>query len=221
MSGCILFDLDGTLADTAADLIPSLNRIREEEGLEPLPFGRARSLVSHGAGRMVEGGFDLLPEDPRFEPLRLRLLDHYQRNLSTNTRLFPGMDELLESIEARGLRWGIVTNKSTRFTEPLTEALGLTGRCECIISGDTLPYSKPHPEPLLHACRICQAEPSASLYIGDAERDIEAGRRAGMTTIAALFGYLGPDDQPANWGADGMVESVAELSGWIERVYMA
>ncbi len=211
----VLFDLDGTFADTAPDLGRALNRTLALHGEPVLPLDLIRPHVSHGARALICFGFRLTPEAPRFEPLRQDLLRFYTEEICVETRLFPGMAELVEELEARGVRWGIVTNKPARFTDPLMEQLGYARRAACVVSGDTLEFSKPHPAPILHACDLAGATPEECIYVGDAERDIEAGRRAGTRTLAALFGYIGGDDRCEEWGADGMVASPGEIIDWI------
>jgi phosphoglycolate phosphatase len=213
----ILFDLDGTLADTAPDLALSLNLLLKEQGRETLPFTTIRPHVSHGATAMVRLGFGLGPDDADFAPLRLRFLEIYQNNLSRHTALFDGMGTLLTDIEQRGMRWGVVTNKPARLTEPLMADLGLAQRAACIVSGDTTARNKPHPEPILYACRLTNSDIAECLYVGDAERDIEAGNKAGMPTLVALFGYIGESEQPLTWGASGAVRTPAEILTWIDQ----
>ena len=145
------------------------------------------------------------------------MLEIYATNIANRTTLFPGMERLLEALESRRIQWGVVTNKPARFTEPLMEALKLSERSACIVSGDTTDYSKPHPEPLLHACRLMQLAPTETLYVGDARRDIDAGRAAGMRTLAACFGYIGEQDSPDDWQADGLIESPGEILRWIRE----
>ena len=207
----VLFDLDGTLVDTAPDLALALNRLRREKGLPPLPYEPIRAQVSHGGSALIRLGFGCRPGDAGFEPLRRRFLDLYQEDLATRTRLFPGMEEVLDFLEGAEIPWGVVTNKPGWLTEPLMERLGLARRAGSIVSGDTLPQSKPHPAPLLHACRGMGTLPAECLYVGDALRDIQAGRAAGMRTLVALFGYLGEEDRPQEWGADGMVKTPSEI----------
>jgi len=211
----VLFDLDGTLADTAPDLAFALNRLLEEQGRAPLPFETIRPVVSHGGIALIKLGFRITPEDPGFAPLRERLLEIYRGNLTRGTRLFPGMDELLNTLEESGRRWGVVTNKPSWLTEPLLEELGIAHRAAAVVSGDTLAERKPHPAPLLLACRQAECQPGQCIYVGDAERDIQAGRNAGMTTLVALFGYIGEQDRPESWGADGMVSDPREISSWL------
>ncbi len=213
----VLFDLDGTLADTAPDMAAALNRLRGEQGLAPLPYEAIRPVVSHGAKALVELGFGIGADDARFEPLRTRFLEIYAANLCEGTRLFPGMGELLEQLGARGLNWGVVTNKPAFLTEPLIERLGLWDRTACVVSGDSTNNRKPHPEPMLHGCALAGSRPEQCLYVGDAERDIAAGREAGMTTLVALFGYIGADDRPQEWGADGAIRAPGEILEWVER----
>jgi phosphoglycolate phosphatase len=211
----VLFDLDGTLADTAPDLAYALNCVLEEQGCKPLPFETIRPVVSHGGIALIKLGFGIDEQAPEFQPLRRRLLDIYRNNIARETRLFEGMASLLETLEQRGLNWGVVTNKPGWLTEPLLEALELKSRAATIVSGDTLSERKPHPAPMLLACEQAGSDAAHCLYIGDAERDIEAGRNAGMRTLVALFGYIGEQDQPAHWQADGMVEHALGILDWL------
>lgn len=210
----VLFDLDGTLLDTAPDMAGALNELRREEGLAPLPFESLRPHVSHGSVRLVSVGFGIGP-GAEHERLRLRFLDVYRACLADRTRPFDGMEAVLERIEQAGLAWGVVTNKPGWLTEPLLEALGLSRRAGCVVSGDTLPVRKPHPGPLLHAAGRLRLAPAECTYVGDAERDIEAGRAAGMCTVVAAFGYLGADDDPAAWQPDGVVHAPGDLIAWL------
>jgi len=214
-SHAVFFDLDGTLADTAPDMAAAINTLLAEEGCSPLPFARIRPRVSHGSRALIELGFGFTEGHPDYPRLRQRFLDLYRELLAVETRLFTGMTELLAALEHDGITWGVVTNKPGWLTDPLIVALGLTERAACIVSGDTTAHAKPHPEPLLHASRSVAVPPSRCLYVGDAERDIEAGRRAGMRTLVATFGYLDEDDRPEAWGADGQVESPAEIRDWL------
>ncbi|MGB5102393.1 MAG: phosphoglycolate phosphatase [Steroidobacteraceae bacterium] len=210
----LLLDLDGTLLDTAPDMGGALNRLRVERGREPLPSNVFRPVVSHGAARLVALGFPDATGDA-FERLRLRFLELYAQNLAGHTRLFPGIDEVLTELEDRGLPWGIVTNKPAWLTDPLLEALALTHRAACVVSGDTLPERKPHPLPLLHAAALAGVPPERCVYVGDAERDIQAGRAAGMATVVAAYGYLSVDDDPRSWQPTGIVAEPADLRGWM------
>lgn len=211
----VLFDLDGTFADTAPDLAAALNFVLESQGRPPLPFDRIRPQVSHGARALIQLGFGLGPDAPGFEPLRQALLRYYEENLCRETHLFPGIERVIDRMDDAGVRWGIVTNKPARYTDPLMEQLGMAGRAACVVSGDTLPHSKPHPQPIIHGCILAGSAPTQAIYVGDAARDIEAGRRAGVLTLAALFGYIGDDDRPQEWGADGSVECPEEILEWI------
>lgn len=213
----VLFDLDGTLADTAPDLAAALNRVLLDQGHEPLPYAHIRPEVSHGAAALIRLGFGLAPGDAAFDELRQALLDEYGRHIAGETRLFPGMADVLTGIEQRGMRWGVVTNKPAFLTEPLLAALEVAERAACVVSGDTLPQRKPDPAPMLHACRTAGSEPGQCVYVGDAERDILAGRRAGMRTLVARFGYIGDGIDPAEWLADAMVDSPLEILTWLEE----
>lgn len=207
----VLFDLDGTFADTAQDLAFALNETLRHFGRPPLPFERIRPVVSHGGKALVRLGFGFDPEHPEYHATRQHLLDVYQHNLARETRLFDGMQQVIDGLEAAGTPWGIVTNKPSWLTDPLMAALGLTERAGAIVSGDTCAHAKPHPEPIEHACRQLGVPPARCLYVGDARRDIEAGRAAGSPTVAALFGYLLPDDDPADWQADFQIHHAADL----------
>jgi 2-phosphoglycolate phosphatase len=208
----VLFDLDGTLLDTAPDMAAALNVLRTLEGLSPLPFDAIRPHVSHGAARLIRIGFDC-ESGERFEALRLRFLDLYRRDLAVETRPFEGIEAVLEVLERRGIAWGVVTNKPGWLTNPLMSALGLGERAGCVVSGDTLPERKPHPMPLLHAAKLLASEPRDCIYVGDAKRDIEAGRAAGMKTLVAAFGYLSNEDDPGGWSADAILRRPVELLG--------
>lgn len=210
----VLFDLDGTLADTAPDLAHALNTLLTEEGRATLAYETIRPQVSHGAGALVRLGFDGVT-DTEFERLRNRFLVLYAENLVRETRLFPGMNKLLSELKHRGLNWGIVTNKSAFLTEPLVTQLGLPWPPASIVSGDSTANRKPHPEPMLLACTQAGSQPAQCLYVGDAERDIEAGRRAGMRTLVALFGYISKNETPQHWGADGMIHYPHEILDWL------
>ena len=214
---CVLFDLDGTLLDTAPDMARALNRLRSARGLHALPFDRIRPLVSHGAAAMIRIGFALEPEDPGFAELRQQFLEIYRADLAAETVLFSGMDAVLSQLESSSVPWGVVTNKPAWLTEPLMIELDLFKRAACVISGDTTPRRKPDPEPLMHACRVVGVEPNRTVYVGDAERDIVAGKRAGMKTVAARFGYLDAFEEPESWEADAIIGKPEDLLRWLYR----
>jgi len=212
----LLFDLDGTFLDTAPDMISALNLLRLELHLPPLPNKTLRGVVSHGSIALIQAGFQRMPEDDGFEALQHRFLSIYQRSLAILTQPFQGMEHVIDKLDQQHIRWGIVTNKPAYLTEPLMDAMHLSRRAGCIISGDTLPQRKPDPEPLLHACRLLGGSPERSIYVGDAERDIEAGRRAGMTTLAALYGYIGEQDDPEAWQADHLIKHPLEILTYLK-----
>jgi phosphoglycolate phosphatase len=211
----VLFDLDGTLLDTAPDMADALNVLRAAEGLDSLPFERIRPLVSHGAPRLIRFAFGE-PEGERYEALRSRFLEIYAGALAVRTRLFDGFDRVLGTVEAAGLRWGIVTNKPGWLTTPLLAQTGLARRCACVVAGDTLAERKPHPLPLLHAAGLLGLEPSTCVYVGDAERDVQAARNAGMIPLVAGFGYLGDGDDPDGWQAEAVFSRPEDLIDWLE-----
>jgi phosphoglycolate phosphatase len=210
----ILFDLDGTLLDTAPDMIGALNRLRQEEDLEPLAFSAVRPSVSHGAVRLISVGFPAAQGD-EFERLRKRFLSIYSENLAAGTRLFAGLEPVLAAFEAEGLPWGVVTNKPGWLTDPLLEQLDLARRACCVVSGDTVNERKPHPLPLLHAAAVTGVSPDHCVYVGDAERDIVAGRAAGMQTVIAAYGYLAEHDHPETWNADGIIDRPEQVMDWL------
>jgi len=212
----VLFDLDGTLADTAPDLAYALNTLLTEEGRAPLPEAHIRPEVSHGSPGLLKVGFNMGPQDADYARLRSRLLEIYADNLCRQTRLFPGIDELLKALERQGINWGIVTNKPAFLTDPLVRQLSPAPAPACIVSGDTTTNRKPHPEPMLHACACAGSQPPQCLYVGDAERDIQAGKDAGMKTLVALFGYISASESPENWGADGMIRRPQEILEWLK-----
>jgi 2-phosphoglycolate phosphatase len=210
----VLFDLDGTLLDTARDMAAALNCLRLAEGLEELPFAQIRPHVSHGAPRLLRLAFGE-PEAERHESLRRRFLDYYRAALAVHTRLFDGFESVLAAIERSGLRWGIVTNKPGWLAAPLLAEVGLAQRCACLVAGDTLAERKPHPMPLLHAAGLLGLEPRECVYVGDAERDVQAARNAGMIPLVAGFGYLGDGEDPAAWQAEAIFSRPQELVEWL------
>lgn len=201
----VLFDLDGTFADTAPDLQYAVNRMRSARRLPPLPIHITRPVTSMGARGLIGVSFDIAPGHPDYLALREEFLEIYGANLCHESRLFDGIDDLLRGLEARSVQWGIVTNKAERFARPLIERFNLDGRCSCIVGGDTTPHIKPHPEPLLAACQKLSLNPAECIYVGDDERDVAAARAAGMKSIAVAYGYLN-GGQPDAWGADAVIE---------------
>ncbi len=209
--GAVLFDLDGTLVDTAPDMIAALNVICAEEGLPSVTYNAGRPQVSNGAAGLLRLRVpDFAPQS--HPDLHRRYLARYAERLADDTRLFPAMEELLRDLEAAGVPWGIVTNKPRHLTEPLLAALELLERSACTVSGDSLPERKPHPRPILHALEQIAVDPRLAVYVGDARRDIESGRAAGTQTVAVRYGYVEPGQDPAAWGADYVVATPAELS---------
>ncbi len=217
----VFFDLDGTLADSAPDLAYALNRLLKEEKQQTLPYEKIRVRVSHGSNALIHLAFGISERDPAFEDLRQRFLEKYHSHLANETRLFPGMETVLQWLEANDMNWGVITNKPAWLTDPLMDKLGLKARAACIVSGDSVANRKPHPESLLHACELLGSKPSQCVYVGDAPRDIKAGRRAGMRTLVALFGYIDPEDDPFTWGADGVIETPLDLIDWIDSGHKA
>jgi phosphoglycolate phosphatase len=211
-SKAILFDFDGTLADTAADLSRALNRLRSARGLASLPLETLRHFASAGARGLLEAGLGIRPGHPEYKPLREAFLEHYENQICVDTRLFPGMLDLLSALEARRLLWGIVTNKSTRLTRLLVRELGLEARVACVVCGDTTPHLKPNPAPLLHAARELALEPRQCVYLGDDLRDIQAARSAGMRCVAVGWGY---GAGLSAWNADATIAHPSDLLDWL------
>lgn len=212
----VLFDLDGTLVDTAQDMVGVLQDLQRDHGDEPVSYELARSYVSNGAVGLLRLAFPNIDDDT-CESLRIEYLDRYARCVCERSTLFEGLDRLLRELEIAQVPWGIVTNKPSRLTDALLAGLGLSERIACAVSGDTLERRKPHPEPLLHACRLIGIEPGQSLYAGDALRDIQAGKAAGMTTVAAAYGYVVDGDDPYAWGAHQLAASAEELTQIIRK----
>jgi phosphoglycolate phosphatase len=213
----VLFDLDGTLADTAPDMARTVNAMRGKRGLAPVSVERLRPHVSQGARGMLIAAFQIGTDHPEFAAMREEFLDIYAGNLCVDTRLFPGMEALLELLEARAVGWGVVTNKFERLARPVLAGLGVEKRAAVIVGGDTCARPKPFPDPLLHAAATMGVEPRRTLYVGDDERDVQAARAAGMPVVVAGYGYLGAGAPPALWGADAVVESVEALHAWIRE----
>ncbi|MCB1844168.1 MAG: HAD-IA family hydrolase [Halioglobus sp.] len=207
----VLFDLDGTLVDTAPDMVAALFRLQEELGESAIDYNLARANVSNGAAGLIRVGFPAADDNTRIG-LQRRFLRIYQQRVCAESRLFPGFPEMLDSLQIKGRPWGVVTNKPQAFTDAIMVKLGLSRRMHCAISGDTLPQRKPDPAPMLLASRILNVEPKHIVYVGDAARDIQAGRAAGMATIAAAWGYITADDDPYAWHADLVAESPTALA---------
>lgn len=213
---CVLFDLDGTLVDTAPDLIACLNKALAVHNFATVAPEAIRPFISFGAAAMIRESQQPPIADARQADILATMLDLYQDNIAEHSTFFPGIPGILATIEARGLKWGVVTNKRERFTHPLMAAFQLTDRAACIISGDTTANPKPHPEPMLAACKQASVNPNECVYIGDASHDITAGKSVQMKTLAALYGYLKPTDTPETWGADALIASPEHLLTWIE-----
>ena len=207
----VLFDLDGTLLDTAPDLGLALNMQRERHGLPPLPQDTIRPYASHGSKGLLSVGFSLTQEHVNFGDMREEYLAIYDEVMTQSPELFDGIQELLEAIERKGLRWGIVTNKPRRFTGPILKKTGLDSRAACVVCGDDAARAKPHPDTLLKACELTGRRVDECLYVGDAERDIQAGKAAGMRTVISLYGYIDDADKPHEWEADGVIQHPSEL----------
>ncbi len=212
---CVLFDLDGTLLNTAPDLTTALNKALAYFNFPEVSASAITPYISYGAAVMIDTALEQEVSDPVKADILEWLLNYYENHIADHTELYAGMPRLLATLETKGIPWGVITNKRERMTHPLMQALDLTKRSACIICGDTTAHSKPHPEPMLTACRQIQVPPEECLYIGDAQHDITAGKAANMKTLAATWGYLKPDDQPQNWGADALIHQPSEILDWI------
>jgi 2-phosphoglycolate phosphatase len=201
----VLFDLDGTLIDSAPDLGAAADKMRLDRGLPSLPLEQYRPMAGAGARGMLGIAFGLTPQDPTFPDLREEFFRNYERAMTERTRIFDGVPELIAALAQRGLPWGVVTNKSMRFTAPLTRCMPLFATAGAVVGGDTTAHAKPHPAPLLEAARQLGLEPAGCIYVGDDERDVQAGRAAGMPTVAATYGYLGRNAEVLHWGADALI----------------
>lgn len=207
----MLFDLDGTLVDTAPDMVAALQELQRSRGIDPVDYEMGRAYVSNGALGLLGLGFPDIEHAVGSE-LHNAYLERYALRVCKTSTLFPGLERLLQVLDAAGLPWGVVTNKPAHLTDPLLDSLALAARSACTVSGDTLPQRKPDPAPLLHACELAGLLPQNTIYVGDAYRDIQAGQNAGMVTIAAAYGYITPDDDPQRWGADRVAVDTAELT---------
>lgn len=212
----VLFDLDGTLVDTAPDMGCALNQLRAEHDEEPLSAEVIRPWVSHGSPGLLKLAFGIDTDHHTYEEMRGRFLDLYVACLANDSGLFPEFENILAQLEQQEITWGIVTNKPGWLTDPLLEALKLDTRAACVVSGDTLPQRKPHPAPILHAMELSGAKQASTVYVGDAERDIRAGREAGCRTLAAAWGYFPDDDHPETWQADAILQQPRDLLAWLE-----
>ncbi|WP_180684554.1 phosphoglycolate phosphatase [Tepidicella baoligensis] len=212
----VLFDLDGTLVDSAPDLGYAADQMRVARGLPPLPLEAYRPMAGAGARGMIQVAFGHGPEHPAFEALKQEFFDRYEACMTQRTRPFDEVAEMLDVLEQRGLAWGVVTNKMERFALPLTAGMPLFARSSTVIGGDTTPYPKPHPAPLLEAARRLGLPPDRCVYVGDDQRDIVAGKAAGMPTVAALYGYLGLNTDAGAWGADAIIETPMALLNFLD-----
>lgn len=207
----ILFDLDGTLIDSAPDLGAAADQMRVARGMPSLPMADYRPFAGSGARGMLRVAFGMQPEDAEFPAMREEFFQNYERRMTQDTTVFDGVADMLARIVAQQLHWGVVTNKSKRFTEPLSRQMALFASAGAVVSGDTTPHAKPHPEPLFEAARRIGVDPQDCVYVGDDERDIIAGKAAGMHTVAAVYGYLGEKQSVAHWKADDVINSPHEL----------
>lgn len=215
MIDAVLFDLDGTLADTAPDMARTVNEMRTARGLAPVATETVRPHVSMGARGMIKSAFEIGADHPDFPAMREEFLDRYADHLCVDTRLFPGMESLLDHLERESMAWGVVTNKFERFARPLLDGLGLGSRAAIVVGGDTCARAKPFPDSLLFAAKAIGVAPARVLYVGDDERDVQAARAAGMPVVVAGYGYLGDGPAPSEWGADAIIDSPAALEAWI------
>ena len=214
----VLFDLDGTLIDTAPDMVRALNELLAAEGRASFDYEQVRPHVSNGAAALLRLAFGDDVARDESDRRHHEFLQRYAADIARDSRPFPGIEALLDEIERRGMAWGVVTNKPGWLTEPLLSALDLASRAACIVSGDTLAQRKPDPAPILHACHRIPTRPQCTIYVGDAERDIAAGRAAGTRTMVALFGYIEPGGQPGSWGADALLAQPQDLWAHVPSV---
>jgi N-acetyl-D-muramate 6-phosphate phosphatase len=217
----VLFDLDGTLIDSAPDLGAAADKMRVDRGLPSLPLEGYRHMAGAGARGMLGIAFGMAPDHPDYDAMREEFFVNYERCMTQRTYAFADIPELIAQLRARGLAWGVVTNKAMRFTGPLTKAMELFASAAAVVGGDTTAHAKPHPEPLLEAARRLELEPGQCIYVGDDERDVVAGRAAGMGTVAATYGYLGGNAAAAPWGADAHITSPLELLALLQSVRKA
>lgn len=216
MIDTILFDLDGTLLDTAHDITYALNVIRRDRGLANLSLDDIRPYINQGSRGMLQKALDLNQDDTEYETLKNNFLAVYEQHIADSTVFFPEIEALLSLLDQRQINWGIVTNKLTRYTSAVLKALQFEHRPGCVICGDTLQNAKPHPAPILHACDLLNTTPKNCLYIGDAKTDVLAGKAAGTLSLVALYGYIGKEENPNLWGADGYIETASEILNWLK-----
>lgn len=212
----VLFDLDGTLLDTVPDLVYALNRLRQEYSMADLPVSAIRPMASLGSKAMIKLALGMDENHPEYKSLREYFLALYTKHLADTTNFFPQMEMVLEHLDASRIPWGIVTNKLTRHTEPLLKALQIDHRPACLVCGDSLSTFKPDPAPILHACQLLKYAPQDCLYVGDALTDVTASKAAGTKSLVALYGYIGPDEDPYTWNADGYVREPIEIIEWLK-----
>lgn len=211
----VLFDLDGTLLDTAPDMALALNNLRSKHGMPALPLDEIRPYVGYGSKALLKLGFNIDDNHASYPELLNGFFTAYDECLALTTALFPGMPAVLAHLENSRIPWGIVTNKPARFTDAILKALGLDQRCACVISGDTLVNRKPHPEPILHACKLLQCSPATTLYVGDTLTDVQASKAAGTSALVALYGYIKAEEDPFSWDADGYINTADEIIRWL------
>lgn len=215
----LFFDLDGTLLDTAPDLLYAMNQILEEYNKPTVMLDQFRSHAGHGSKAMIKYCFEIDETNTQYKEIKTKFLKVYQQNLTKQTRLFPGMEQVLDHLDAQQTNWGVITSKPEWLTKPLLDHFGIIERSKCIVSGDTLTQRKPHPAPLQHACKITNTKPTESVYIGDTEIDIIAAKAAGMQTILATYGYHYDNSPLEEWDADFMIQSPLEIISWLKGVY--
>jgi phosphoglycolate phosphatase len=213
----VLFDLDGTLLDTVPDLVYSLNLLRQDQGLSDIPVSSIRGIANLGSRAMIKCAFDIKDNDPQLPALREKFLDLYHQHPANFTQFFPNIDKVLQHLNHRDIPWGIVTNKPTRHTDVLLKALKIDHLPHCIVCGDSLSKAKPHPEPILHACKQLNIHPNECLFVGDAATDVQARKAAGTRSLVALYGYIAMTDDPYSWKADGYVHEPIEIIEWLEK----
>jgi len=212
----VLFDLDGTLLDTAPDLVFALNRVRKEHNLPDMPLSTLRSIANLGSKAIVKLAFGVEENDARFSALRETFLGYYEQHIADATRFFPDVENVLAHLDQHHIPWGIVTNKLTRHTSELLKRLKIENRPFCVICGDSLPKYKPDPEPILHACQLLQQKPENCIYVGDAVTDVIASKAAGTKSLVALYGYIHHEDDPLTWQADGYIREPMEIIKWLK-----